>query len=327
MSTWLWNISTTSLDNLSQCLDTLRVEKCFLMFRENFLCFSLYPLSLICHRSPLRRALLHSLCTFPSVLIHAMRLTLSLFFSRPNSPISLTFLAGEVLQSLQHLSDPSLDSYLGRGSPKLVTGNPILMLSLLEHLGPKLRVIQTTSPLELLNPGAGELPERIPGGQVSPVAMGRWGWRAFCDAHADGCVGQDGPGRMLCLSSTADVKAGSWAIHDCLALDSPMQCWNCCCHPFWARGHAMVLSLGSSGIYSFFFPHVFQPLKVSTAVWSSMQPHFSILPPLLPSLLRCLCTSIFPEKQLPPPSLCPSFPSLSPGDFRFFFSGWQRCYV
>jgi len=39
--------STTSLGNLFQCSVTLRGKKFFLMFRGNFLCFSLCPLSLL----------------------------------------------------------------------------------------------------------------------------------------------------------------------------------------------------------------------------------------------------------------------------------------
>ena len=39
--------STTSLGNLFQCSITLRGKKFFLMFRGNFLCFSLCPLSLL----------------------------------------------------------------------------------------------------------------------------------------------------------------------------------------------------------------------------------------------------------------------------------------
>jgi len=39
--------STTSLGSLFQCSVTLRGKKFFLMFRQNFLCFSLCPLSLV----------------------------------------------------------------------------------------------------------------------------------------------------------------------------------------------------------------------------------------------------------------------------------------
>jgi len=39
--------STTSVGSLCQCSVTLRVKKLFLMFRRNFLCFSLCPLPLV----------------------------------------------------------------------------------------------------------------------------------------------------------------------------------------------------------------------------------------------------------------------------------------
>ena len=53
LSRWILNISregdsTTSLSSLFQCSVTLRGKKFFLMFRRNFLCFSLCPLPL-CH--------------------------------------------------------------------------------------------------------------------------------------------------------------------------------------------------------------------------------------------------------------------------------------
>jgi len=49
MSRWVLNISkdgdsTDSLGNLFRCLTTLTVKKFFLMFKRNFLCFSLCPL-------------------------------------------------------------------------------------------------------------------------------------------------------------------------------------------------------------------------------------------------------------------------------------------
>ena len=52
MSRWILNISksghsTTSLRNLCQCLITLTVKKCFLVFRQNLPCFSLCPLPLV----------------------------------------------------------------------------------------------------------------------------------------------------------------------------------------------------------------------------------------------------------------------------------------
>jgi len=52
LSRWVLNISregesTTSLGSLFQCSVTLRGKKFFLMFRQNFLCFSLCPLPLV----------------------------------------------------------------------------------------------------------------------------------------------------------------------------------------------------------------------------------------------------------------------------------------
>ena len=52
LSRWVLNISregdsTTSLGSLFQCSVTLRGKKFFLMFRWNFLCFSLRPLPLV----------------------------------------------------------------------------------------------------------------------------------------------------------------------------------------------------------------------------------------------------------------------------------------
>ena len=49
---WVFNISregdsTTSLGSLFQCSVTLRGKKFFLVFRRNFLCFSLCPLPLV----------------------------------------------------------------------------------------------------------------------------------------------------------------------------------------------------------------------------------------------------------------------------------------
>ena len=52
LSRWVQNISregdsTTSLGSLCQCSVTLKVKKFFLMFRQNFRCFSLCPLPLV----------------------------------------------------------------------------------------------------------------------------------------------------------------------------------------------------------------------------------------------------------------------------------------
>lgn len=59
-----------TLHNLSgqplQYSVTLSVKNCFLMFRWNVLCSSLYPLPLVCHWSQVRRVWLCPLCTLPS---------------------------------------------------------------------------------------------------------------------------------------------------------------------------------------------------------------------------------------------------------------------
>lgn len=52
ISRWLWNISRdgdsrTNLGSLCQCSVTLTVKICFLMFRQNLVCFSLHPLLLV----------------------------------------------------------------------------------------------------------------------------------------------------------------------------------------------------------------------------------------------------------------------------------------
>jgi len=79
--------STTSLGNLFQGSITLRVKKFFLMFRWNFLCFSLCPL--------------------------------------PQAQLPQPFLIGQMLQSPHHPCSPLLDSlqqlliFLEVGSPEL----------------------------------------------------------------------------------------------------------------------------------------------------------------------------------------------------------------
>lgn len=42
-----WRLCNLSLCNLCQCSVTLTMQECFLMFRENFLCFRLCPLCLV----------------------------------------------------------------------------------------------------------------------------------------------------------------------------------------------------------------------------------------------------------------------------------------
>lgn len=62
-----------------------------------------------CHWAPLKRDSLHFLCTFPSVSLHTL-IRSSRIFTRLNSPSSLSLLECEMLQSLNHLCGPLLDS-------------------------------------------------------------------------------------------------------------------------------------------------------------------------------------------------------------------------
>ena len=70
MSRWLLSISkggdsTASLGKLCWGSVTHAVNKCFLVFRGNHLCFSLCSLPLVLHWGPLERVCLHPLCTLP----------------------------------------------------------------------------------------------------------------------------------------------------------------------------------------------------------------------------------------------------------------------
>lgn len=93
------------------------------MFRRSFLCFSLCPLSLGTPEKRLTQSPLHfPFCFFA----YFDKILKNLLFSRLNSPSSLALLICEMLQSLNHLCGPLLDSlcyahvsFLGR--PKLDT--------------------------------------------------------------------------------------------------------------------------------------------------------------------------------------------------------------
>jgi len=54
--------STTSLGSQFQCSVTLRVKKLFLMFRRNFMCFSLCPLPLVLSLGTTEKSLAPSSC-------------------------------------------------------------------------------------------------------------------------------------------------------------------------------------------------------------------------------------------------------------------------
>lgn len=83
MSTWLLNTSkerdsTAFLGTLCQCLVTLTVEKCFLMLRGNFQCFSLCPWSLVLSLGINKKSLALSSFYAPFRYLHTwMRLPLS----------------------------------------------------------------------------------------------------------------------------------------------------------------------------------------------------------------------------------------------------------
>ena len=79
--------SKISLGNF--CLVTPSVVKCFLIFREDLLCFRLCPLPLVLALGTTERVWLCHLCTLPSG-IYIAKIPLSLLFSRLNSSSSLS---------------------------------------------------------------------------------------------------------------------------------------------------------------------------------------------------------------------------------------------
>jgi len=112
MSTRLLNISkdkdsTTPLGNLCQCLVILTVKKCFLMFTRNLLGFSLCPWPLVLSLNTTEK----SLALSSQVFINITKISPhpSLLWSI-QSQLSQLFFMGEVLQALNHLCGPSLDS-------------------------------------------------------------------------------------------------------------------------------------------------------------------------------------------------------------------------
>lgn len=95
---------TISPGNLFLCSVILRVNKCFLIFKWTFLCFSLCPL-------PVSLSLKSGSCLFtPSlqVLMYINKIPPSLLFSKMTSHSSLS-LSAEMLHSPNHCG-PSLDS-------------------------------------------------------------------------------------------------------------------------------------------------------------------------------------------------------------------------
>ena len=83
--------STPSLGSLFQCSVTLRGKKFFLMFRRNFLCFSLCSLPLVLSLGTTEKSLAPSSWHPPFRYLEAfIRSSLSLFFFRLNKPSSLS---------------------------------------------------------------------------------------------------------------------------------------------------------------------------------------------------------------------------------------------
>jgi len=101
MFRWLLSIckdgdSTTSLGNLCQCLATLTVKKCFLIFRQSLLCFIFVPIAfgpVTGHHWKAPGSILFA----PSLQVfqHFDKIPLSLLFSRQNSLSSLSLSSQE----------------------------------------------------------------------------------------------------------------------------------------------------------------------------------------------------------------------------------------
>lgn len=87
---------TTFLVNLCQCFVTLTIKKCFLVFRWNFMCFSLFPLPLSCPWAILRSIWL-PLQPSDQLFVHLVRSPLGLLFSSLNSHRSLSFFYSHII--------------------------------------------------------------------------------------------------------------------------------------------------------------------------------------------------------------------------------------
>ena len=95
--------SITSVGKLCQCLLTLTVNKCCLIFRQNLLCFCLCPLPLVLSLGTNVKSLARS-CLHPSFryLYTLIRYHPRFLFSRLNNPCSLS------LSSQERCSSPSV---------------------------------------------------------------------------------------------------------------------------------------------------------------------------------------------------------------------------
>ncbi|PKU46071.1 gamma-aminobutyric acid receptor subunit alpha-4 isoform x1 [Limosa lapponica baueri] len=119
--------STISPKNLCQCPVTLTVEKCFLMFRKNLLCFTLCLLPPVLSLGTTEKSLALS-SLFPPIRYFYtwIRSPDPSHLLAKQSQLSQPFLVGEMLQSLHHLCGPLLDSSLQYVHVSLVLRSPKL---------------------------------------------------------------------------------------------------------------------------------------------------------------------------------------------------------
>jgi len=122
LSRWVLNISregesTSSLGSLFQGSVTLRGKKFFLMFKWNFLCFSLCPFPLVLLLAPLKRVWPHPLDIHPSDIYKHILGPLSAF-SRLNKPSSLSLSSSPliILVALCWTLSSSSSSFLNWGA-------------------------------------------------------------------------------------------------------------------------------------------------------------------------------------------------------------------
>ena len=87
-------------------------KKCFSLFRQHLLCFSLCPLPLVLSLDTAEEAgYLFFTLSLQKQLYTLMRSCMSLAFQAEQFQLFQPFLTAEMLQPLNHLSGPSLDSF------------------------------------------------------------------------------------------------------------------------------------------------------------------------------------------------------------------------
>jgi len=103
---------TSSLGNLCQCLVTLTMKKCFLVFRWNCLYISLCPLPLVLALGTTGKSLAPSSSFHPFRYFYTLRRSPfePSLLQAEQSQLSQPFLKGEMLQSFNNLCGPLVDS-------------------------------------------------------------------------------------------------------------------------------------------------------------------------------------------------------------------------